>query len=175
MTDDTQKTNPGDVDEAIIDVSLVKYSSFAAEVLSLPQLPLDDIRSWAERLYNYLLACAKHQQKILNLSMYSYLGITKKIAEDMEAGIPPYGREHQAFIIKAKSICAVAREQMAADGKLNPTLTQFWQRNYDGFTDSQTLVVTQNQLEEPQTAEELAEKWVKRLPAGTGKKPKGDK
>jgi hypothetical protein len=170
MNDDTQKTTAEDLGDILLDEPMSKYATFAGEVLSLPPLPLDDIRPWVERLKDYLVACVRFQNKILNLSMYSYLGITKKIAEDMEAGLPPYGRDFQTFIIKAKTICAVAREQMAADGKLNPTLTQFWQRNYDGLTDAQTLIVTQNQLEEPQTVEELAEKWVKKLPSSTTKK-----
>ncbi len=43
-----------------------------------------------------------------------------------------------------KSFCASYREQLGADGKLNPVTLVWWQKNYDGLVDKSEVVLTPN-------------------------------
>jgi hypothetical protein len=55
---------------------------------------------------------------------------------------------------------------MMADGKLNPVVGIFWQKNYDGFKDQQEVVLApKNNGIEDVDEKELLSKYKKSLPS----------
>jgi len=154
-----------------------KYRSFADRVLDLPPMnyaltkdmspdvkaPI--ISTWVDRLKDYLEACVEFDVKIGNESAYSFLGLTKTQIDDMVAGKAPYILEHRVFGEKVKQICAVAREQMSLDSKIPFALGIFQSKIYDGYNEVSTVInVSQEQLDEPQSPEELAQRYLKQIP-----------
>lgn len=104
--------------------------------------------------------CSATGLPISNKTAYTALGITDNVAinwaNDGKGSTP----EKKKLIQHVRQVCATNREMMAAMGKLNPVLTIFWQKNYDGLKDQQEHVVnTGDPLGERQSAEQIAEKY----------------
>lgn len=156
-----------------------KYAVFASEILYLPKMnyklnyEMEEgekqaiKQTWIDRLALYLEACIAHEVKISNEAAYAYLGLTKAQIDAMMTGQEPWQPEHFAFATKVKQLCAVAREQMLYDGRINYTLGIFQSKIHDGYVESTTVInVNREDIEEPQTAEQLAAKYLEKLPMG---------
>ena len=75
-----------------------------------------------------------------------------------------YPEDRTEFIKKVKAACALYREGLMQDGKVNPVTGIFWQKNYDGFKDQQELVVTPTQtLGDDVPIQEIEEKYRERV------------
>lgn len=148
-------TNPGDNS---------KYAMLALEMNSWPPVDRSNIDALDERLYKYLAFCNDNDVKIGNMACYFALGIDKAIAFDWETG--KYGSPaHVDFIKKVKRICALSREYLMQDGKINPITGIFWQKNHDAFADVQQFVVTPgNPLGEITDPEALKQRYLDAAP-----------
>lgn len=140
----------------------------------LPTEPLDttDIAEMERRFAHYLEMCAEWGMKVGNQAAYAAIGIDKNTAWDWAnkvVGNPA----RSTFIKKVQQICALYREGLMEDGKVNPVTGIFWQKNYDGLKDQSEVVLTPNNpLGEAQNAEQLKQKYlesadiVQELPEG---------
>ena len=105
--------------------------------------------------------------KVGNLAAYAAIGIDKHLVFEWEnrQGETEANRDRLNFVKKVKKICAMYREGLMEDGKINPVTGIFWQKNYDGFKDQQEVVVTpKNPLGELPSEEELAKQITDALP-----------
>ena len=129
----------------------------------LPTEPLDyeDVDEMERRFERYLNLCAEWDMKIGNQAAYAAIGIDKGTAWDWEnrnQGNP----RRSVFIKKVRQFCAMYREGLMEDGKVNPVTGIFWQKNYDGMRDQQEVVLTPNvsPLGEQKDAESLRQKYL---------------
>lgn len=98
--------------------------------------------------------------KVGNMAAYAAIGIDKDIAftwKNQTVSNP----ERANFIKKVQKICALYREGLMEDGKVNPVTGIFWQKNYDGLRDQSEVVLTPNNpLGEAQNVEQLRQKYL---------------
>lgn len=113
--------------------------------LIIPKEPLDynDVPEMERRFDRYLQLCAEYNQKVSNLGAYTALGVPKQTIDywKNECKTNP---ERSDFVKRVQQICAYCRENLMIEGKVNPVVGIFWQKNYDGFKDQQEVVLTPN-------------------------------
>lgn len=129
----------------------------------LPTEPLDhnDVAEMERRFNRYLQLCADWDMKIGNQAAYAAIGIDKGTAWEWEnRNLGNHARTD--FIKKVRQFCAMYREGLMEDGKVNPVTGIFWQKNYDGMKDQQEVVLTPNTspLGEQKDAEALRQKYL---------------
>lgn len=129
----------------------------------LPTEPLDhnDVAEMERRFNRYLQLCADWDMKIGNQAAYAAIGINKDLVYEwtVRRQTNPARTE---FIKKVQQFCAMYREGLMEDGKVNPVTGIFWQKNYDGMKDQQEVVLTPNTspLGEQKDAEALRQKYL---------------
>lgn len=133
-----------------------------ASLIQPPELTDPDcIERW-EKFTAYLRMCAEKDMKVGNLAAYMAIGIDKTIAWKWEN--EQLSKDRRNLIKSIRQVCAVYREQLMQDGKVNPVVGIFWQKNYDGMRDQTETVITANApLGEEVTgrdAERLAETYL---------------
>jgi hypothetical protein len=111
-----------------------------------PQMPIDlwDVDAMQERFVRYLEICAERDIKVGNQAAYYAIGISKEIVGDWLRQDPNGRNARTNFIKKVQQICAMYREGLMQDGKVNPVTGIFWQKNYDGLKDQQETIITPN-------------------------------
>ena len=141
----------------------------------LPTEPLDrdDVEEMERRFAFYLEMCAQWDMKVGNMAAYAAIGIDKDDAYEWtnrNMGNPARTR----FIKKVQKVCAMYREGLMEDGKVNPVTGIFWQKNYDGMKDQQEVVLTPNTspLGEQKDAEALKQKYLENT-YGVAELPEG--
>ena len=96
-----------------------------------------DPESLLAGLQDYLRLCAQTNTSVTNMGMYQALGVSRETISNWASGkVNKSDSRFREFAILAKSICAQYRELSSAEGKLNPTLAIWWQKNYDSFQDA---------------------------------------
>ena len=129
----------------------------------MPKEPLDhnDVEEMERRFANYLRLCAEWDMKIGNQAAYAAIGINKDNVYDW-AVRREANPARADFIKKVQTFCAMYREGLMEDGKVNPVTGIFWQKNYDGMKDQQEVVLTPNQnpLGEQPNMEALKQKYL---------------
>ncbi len=120
-----------------------KIAGTLLQILQWGEVDRSNIQALESRFWQFIEFCMNNDIRITNQMTYLALGINKDIAYDWEHG---HSRtiEHCNFIKKVKSFCASYREQLGADGKLNPVTLVWWQKNYDGLVDKSEVVLTPN-------------------------------
>jgi len=135
--------------------------SFMLEIMPTEPLDNTDVAEMERRFENYLRVCAERDMKVSNQGAYLAIGVTKDNVYDwtVRSSTNP---ERSEFIKKVQKICAYYRECLMANGKINPVVGIFWQKNYDGLRDQQEVVLTPNQnpLGEQKDAESLRQKYL---------------
>lgn len=128
----------------------------------IPTEPLDpnDLEEMERRFEYYLEMCETYDMKIGNQAAYAAIGVDKGTVWD-------WINRNQAnparsdFFKKVQKICAMYREGLMEDGKVNPVTGIFWQKNYDGMRDQQEVVLTPNNpLGDTRDAESLKQKYL---------------
>lgn len=133
-----------------------------ATLIQPPELTDPDcIERW-EKFTAYLRMCAEKDMKVGNLAAYMAIGIDKTIAWKWEN--EQLSKDRRNLIKSIRQVCAVYREQLMQDGKVNPVVGIFWQKNYDGMRDqTETVITASAPLGEEVTgrdAERLAETYL---------------
>ncbi len=133
-----------------------------ATLIQPPELTDPDcIERW-EKFTAYLRMCAEKDMKVGNLAAYMAIGIDKTIAWKWEN--EQLSKDRRNLIKSIRQVCAVYREQLMQDGKVNPVVGIFWQKNYDGMRDqTETVITAHAPLGEEVTgrdAERLAETYL---------------
>lgn len=111
------------------------------QIVGEPELHDPDcIERW-ERFKAYLRLCAEQDMKVGNQMSYLAAGLNRW---DIDKWTTCGNADKVELIKKIRQICTVYREQLMADGKVNPAVGIFWQKNYDGLKDQVENVVTAN-------------------------------
>lgn len=147
---------------------------FMLEIIPSEPLDHDDVEEMERRFNHYLMKCAEWDMKIGNQAAYAAIGISKDNVYDwtVRRTTNPARAE---FVKKVQKICAMYREGLMEDGKVNPVTGIFWQKNYDGMKDQQEVVLTPNTnpLGDQQDAEALKQKYLENTYGVTGELPEG--
>lgn len=118
-----------------------------------------DIPEMRERFSNYLEKCIEYGFSPGNANAYYAIGINQQTAYAWEHGHAR--QELKDFILQVKDFCAASREQMMIEGKMNPVVGIFHQKNYDGFVDQKEHVfTTNNALGDTANEEELKKRYL---------------
>ena len=94
-----------------------------------------------ERFDKVLQYCYENDVRITNKLVYYGLGVSHDMIQEWASGISRTP-DHMRFAKKVREFCAGYREMLGANGKINPVVLVWWQKNYDGFTDRQEVVVS---------------------------------
>lgn len=94
-----------------------------------------------ERFVTYVDYCQKNDLKITNEACYMALGI-KRGTMSMWANSIGGNAGHHKFARKVLQFLTANREIQMVEGKLNPVVGIWWQKNYDGLKDVQEIVLT---------------------------------
>ena len=133
---------------------------FMQTILPTEPLDRDDVEEMERRFAFYLEMCAKWDMKVGNMAAYAAIGIDKDDAYEWtnrNTGNPARAR----FIKKVQKVCAMYREGLMEDGKVNPVTGIFWQKNYDGMKDQTEMVLTPNNpLGEQKDMKALEQKYL---------------
>ena len=123
-------------------------------------------------LQDYLMLCARSNISVTNTGLYAAIGVTGDTISNWATGkVRSTDPRYREFALLVRRLCGQYRELAASEGKLHPTLTIWWQKNYDGFVD-----VPIPEKEAPgafQTAvdpEEIAEKYKHLLTDDSGQR-----
>ena len=149
---------------SLAEVSEEKNNRFAAIVMAVAEIAKDADTNDIESLYNclerYLKWCFDNKVTITNTAAYAACGIDRFTVKDWATGHRRADRpEFKEFAFKLKQICSINREQMMADGKLNPIVGIWWQKNFDGFTDKPQEYLESSEEERDPTVNEIAQKY----------------
>lgn len=142
----------------------------------LPTEPLDnnDVEEMERRFARYLQMCAEWDMKIGNQAAYAAIGINKDLVYEWTVRRQTNPKRTE-FIKKVQQFCAMYREGLMEDGKVNPVTGIFWQKNYDGMKDQQEVVLTPNNnpLGDQTDAEALKQKYLENTYGVTESLPEG--
>ena len=146
---------------------------FMQAILPTEPLDRDDVEEMERRFAFYLEMCAQWDMKVGNMAAYAAIGIDKADAYESNRNLGNHART--AFIKKVQKVCAMYREGLMEDGKVNPVTGIFWQKNYDGMKDQQEVVLTPNTspLGEQKDAEALKQKYLENT-YGVAELPEGE-
>lgn len=144
----------------------------------LPTEPLDhnDVEEMERRFRRYLALCSEYDMKIGNQAAYAAIGINKDLVYEWTVRRQTNPKRTE-FIKKVQQFCAMYREGLMEDGKVNPVTGIFWQKNYDGMKDQQEVVLTPNAspLGDQTDAEALKQKYLENTYGVTESLPEGRK
>ena len=133
---------------------------FMQAILPTEPLDINDVEEMERRFARYLELCALWDMKVGNMAAYAAIGIDKSQAFEWVnrvLGNP----ERTNFIKKVQKVCAMYREGLMEDGKVNPVTGIFWQKNYDGMRDQQEVVFTPNNpLGDSPSAESMKQRYL---------------
>lgn len=124
---------PAETDEEkIYNARVLEHSLRTYEISK--QADINDPESLKSCFINYVQMCAQTGMKLGNLGACTAMGINIRTLElwangSRRASQPEY-KQLAEFV---GNVCSMTREQMVSDGKLNPIIGIFWQRNFDGL------------------------------------------
>ena len=105
-----------------------------------------DILSLKSCFLAYLQLCQQDGFSVGNIGAYAAMGMTCADFTMLSRRQDPAYRDFCKWV---KQTCALFRETRVADGKLNPVIGIFWQRNYDGLrNDTEQMQAVQEQEDE---------------------------
>lgn len=135
--------------------------AFMQAILPTEPLDHDDVEEMERRFQHYLTKCAEWDMKIGNQAAYAAIGINKDLVYEWTVRRQTNPRRTE-FVKKVQQFCAMYREGLMEDGKVNPVTGIFWQKNYDGMKDQQEVVLTPNAspLGDRTDAEALKQKYL---------------
>ena len=136
-----------------------RYIKFIMETTPTEPLNKHDVPEMQRRFKNYLEKCAEYDMKVGNQAAYAAIGITKQEVYDWtNRRLDDIARTN--FVQYVQQICTRYREGLMQDGKVNPVVGIFWQKNYDGLRDQQETVITNNSVTGESDMKALKQKYL---------------
>ena len=120
-----------------------------------------------QAILGYLVDCEKSGKRPANLGLYRALDMTKQDVSNVLTGKSKKKVSPECLVLLKKAIMMLSeyREQLGAQGKLNPVTLLFWQKNYDSLTDSQVIQLTSDRNErDNMTPDEVAKQIESDIP-----------
>lgn len=116
-----------------------------------------------QRVLEYFNYCIENDMKPGNLGLYATWGIDRRTPYSQLQREPNSLRT--VTIKKSLDILSAIREQLAANGKINPVTAIFWQKNFDGLKDQQEVILEpKKQIEANQSPEEVQQMLEQDIP-----------
>ena len=107
----------------------------------------NDLNTLRSCFINYLKLCQVNGFHAQNLAAYAAMGFGSY--RQFESFFQKDDPERKALYMFVKTTCSMFRESMVSEGKLNPVIGIFWQRNYDGLrNDTEQIQAAQEQDDE---------------------------
>ena len=95
-----------------------------------------DVEYMQERFQRYLVWCEDNEFKISNQVCYIALDVSSNQIRNWAQGKQGSTSASMVFYKKVLDFLSAFREFQMIEGKLNPILGIWWQKNYDGFVDN---------------------------------------
>ena len=149
-------------EEQAYNTKLIEFSLLSCELSKT--CDRNDPESLHATFLNYVRLCIEKGFRVSNIGACTALGISydtlKAWASGYRKGNEPGYKELATFVM---SVCAVSREQLVIDQKVNPVIGIFWQRNFDGLRNDTEQQQQQNGTEENEnmTASDYQKKYGK--------------
>lgn len=139
---------------------------YALNIFHAPAVNLDDPEAVSCAIDGYFRDCINRGLRPGNLGLYASLGLSK---QDVSNAIRGYSKKLSPPVIdllkKAKVALSTYREMLGSTGKINPVTLIFWQKNYDGLEDKQTMeIAPRKDLEADRTPDEIAKQIEQDIP-----------
>lgn len=113
-----------------------------------------------ERFVEYVEYCQMNDIKMSNQTCYLAMGLEAQTLRTWASGSSPT-IEHTFMAKTILQFLSANRELQMVQGKLNPIVGIWWQKNYDGFTDQQELVISsRDPLENIRDVTEMEKKYL---------------
>lgn len=142
------------------------FCQYALDIFNAPPVNLDNPDEVAGAISGYFNSCIDRGLRPGNLGLYAVLGLSKQDVSDALRGrsrkLSPSTID---LIKKAKVALSTYREMLGSTGKINPVTLIFWQKNYDGLEDKQTMEIAPKQaLEADRSPEEISKQLEQDIP-----------
>lgn len=147
-----RKTNSGTLpamnpEEMDLNARVIQHSMQAIEISK--NANNNDPESLLSCFQKYLTLCLQNGMRIGNIGACTAMGISPALLSNWKNGLkrgddPRYRRLAELVY----SVCSMTREELISQGKINPVIGIFWQRNYDGL---------RNDTEQVQNIQETSE------------------
>lgn len=137
---------------------------------SRPKIDLHNADEMKQAILNYLIDCEKSGKRPANMGLYRALDLTRQDVSNIFGGKSKNKVSPDCLDILKKTLSLLSeyREQLGAQGKLNPVTLIFWQKNFDNFTDSQTIQIASDCNErENMTPEQISRQIEQDIPIET--------
>lgn len=139
-------------------------SVYLAVIVETQRIAEQADRNNIETLYNclfkYIELCRKYNVKFSNLGAYNACGVSKQTIYQWASGIKRKSNpEYAKFAHFVQAICAQYRETLMIEGKVNPIVGIWWQKNFDHFSDKPLPYAEISDGSEEPTSAEIAEKY----------------
>lgn len=121
----------------------------------------NDINSLKSCFINYLKLCQTNGFPVQNLAAYTAMGFYDYHHFDVYS--KKDDPEKRAFAASVRAVCAMFRESMITDNKLNPVIGIFWQRNFDGLRNDTEQVQSAQEQEEEENNKSYKDKYRKMI------------
>ena len=123
---------PAEVNTKLITAALMTFDA--------PAIDLKDPEAVRERIEDYFNACDRLELRPGNMGLYASLGLSRQeIHNDLTGRTEKLSPESRDTLKKALQALAAYREQLGAQGKINPVTLLFWQKNFDGFRETLSI------------------------------------
>lgn len=133
------------------------FCQYALDIFNAPAVDLKDPEAVSDAISCYFNSCIDRGLRPGNLGLYAVLGLSKQeVSNELRGVTHKLSTPTIDLIKKAKVALSTYREMLGSTGKINPVTLIFWQKNYDGLEDKQTMEITPAKgLEPEQTPEEI--------------------
>ena len=135
--------------------------NFIAE-LEKPPIDLHNPEQVKQAIIDYFIDCEEHGKRPANMGLYRALNLTRQDVNNVITGkskskLSPICID---MLKKALQLLAEYREQLGAQGKLNPVTLLFWQKNYDGLEDYNKLEISASHSNEASLSPDEIQKQI---------------
>lgn len=112
--------------------------------LNRPPIDLHNPAEVKQAIINYFIDCEKSGKRPGNMGLYRALDLTRQDVNNALTGKSKSKVSPDCIdtIKKALALLSEYREQLGAQGKLNPVTMIFWQKNFDGLQDQTNIEIT---------------------------------
>lgn len=131
---------------------------YALNIFHAPAVDLRDPEAVSCAIDGYFRDCINRGLRPGNLGLYASLGLSKQeVSNEIRGVTHKLSSPTIDLIKKAKVALSTYREMLGSTGKINPVTLIFWQKNYDGLEDKQTMeIAPRKDLEADRTPDEIA-------------------
>lgn len=130
---------------------------YALNIFHAPAVDLRDPEAVSCAIDGYFRDCINRGLRPGNLGLYASLGLSKQeVSNEIRGVTHKLDSPTIDLIKKAKVALSTYREMLGSTGKINPVTLIFWQKNYDGLEDKQTMeIAPRKDMEAERTPEQI--------------------